>query len=77
MAWTIFYQLTQALDCIHQDSHGTLLHRNINPRCVLFKEEERKNIKLGGFGMAKKLDFEDNFSTTYIPNTCYLSPEQI
>lgn len=51
--WRIFYQLAQALEYIHSDS---ILHRNINPSNVYFADRERRNLKLGGFGLAKRLD---------------------
>jgi serine/threonine protein kinase len=66
--------LAQALDSIHQDS---ILHRNINPSNIYFKEINKKYIKMGGFSFAKRLEAEEFFSSTCLPNTCYLSPEQI
>jgi serine/threonine protein kinase len=72
--WRIFYQLVQALDYIHKDS---IIHRNINPKSVYFRDAQKKTIKLGGFNISKKLDPEEKFSSTVLPNTHYLSPEQI
>ena len=70
----MFYQLTQAIGYIHRDG---LIHRNINPSNIYFKEDKRKNIKLGGFSLAKKIEHEESFANTVISNTHYLSPEQI
>jgi NIMA (never in mitosis gene a)-related kinase len=53
------------------------MHRNINPSNVYFRETQRKNVKLGGFSLSKKLEMEQDFSATVLPNTYYLSPEQI
>ena len=72
--WRIFYQLAQALDYIHRAS---IIHRNINPSNIYFKEPHRRNIKLGGFSLAKKVTPEDCLASTVLPNTYYLSPEQI
>lgn len=52
--WRIFYQLAQAIEYIHADS---VIHRNINPSNVYFAETHRKNLKLAGFNLSKKLDF--------------------
>lgn len=34
------------------------------------------NIKLGGFSMSKVMNSEEQFASTYLTNTYYLSPEQ-
>jgi len=52
--WRVFYQITQALDYIHKDS---VVHRNIKPANIFFKDQLRKNIKLGGFRLSKRLNF--------------------
>jgi len=55
LIWRIFYQLAQAIDYIHMDN---LIHRNLNPSNIYFKEAQRKNIKLGGFNLSKRIDME-------------------
>jgi serine/threonine protein kinase len=72
--WRIFYQLAQALEYVHSDS---ILHRNLDPAHVYFAEPHRKNLKLGGFSLSKRLDAEEDFSSTVLPQTHYLSPEQV
>ena len=74
LIWRIFYQLVQALDYLQKEE---VVHRNINPSNIYFKETQRKNIKLGGFCFAKKIENEDTLASTVLPQTTYLSPEQI
>jgi serine/threonine protein kinase len=50
--WRIFYQLAQALEYVHNDN---ILHRNLDPAHVYFAEPSRKNLKLGGFNLSKRL----------------------
>lgn len=72
--WRVFYQLAQALEYVHSDN---ILHRNLDPAHVYFAESQRKNLKLGGFNLSKRLDAEEDFSSTVLPQTHYLSPEQV
>jgi serine/threonine protein kinase len=72
--WRIFYQLAQAIDYIHRDG---IIHRNLNPSNIYFKEQGRKNIKLGGFNLAKRIDTGELLASTVLPHTHYLSPEQL
>lgn len=72
--WDYFYQLAQALEFVHSNN---VLHRDLNPQHVLFKDSKQKHVKLAGFGQAKTLDTESQFGSTVLPNTHYLSPEQV
>lgn len=73
--WIIAAQLTLALKHIHSDGKEVILHRNICPAKVYVDSD--KNIKLGDFNLAKKLDLEEQFATTRLTETYYQSPEQL
>lgn len=70
--WKTFTQLVIALLCIHPSS---ILHRNIKPSNIFLDAD--RNVKLGDFAFARRLDPEELFSATVLPTTNYMSPEQV
>lgn len=63
--------LVIALKDIHKNKKGTILHRNIQPKSVFISNN---SIKLGNFRFVKKLDTEEQFATTILTDTYYMSP---
>jgi serine/threonine protein kinase len=56
---------------IHKNKKGIILHRNIQPKSVFINNN---SIKLGNFKFVKKLDTEEQFATTILTDTYYMSP---
>ncbi len=66
--------LVLALKDIHKNKKGTILHRNIQPKSIFINNN---SIKLGNFKFVKKLNTEEQFATTILTDTYYMSPEQL
>lgn len=60
---------------IHNDKKGVLVHRNIKPESILLGADDC--VKLGNFGVAKRLESEDHYAQTNIQGGRYTSPEQL
>ncbi|KAK3864906.1 hypothetical protein Pcinc_029442 [Petrolisthes cinctipes] len=74
--WRVLSQICQALKVCHDRNlhHGRLvLHRDIKPANVFLDSEGR--VKLGDFGLARTLNSEASFATTYAGTPYYMSPE--
>jgi serine/threonine protein kinase len=73
--WNIFWQVVVAVHEIHNDKKGVLVHRNIKPESILLGADDC--VKLGNFGVAKRLESEDHYAQTNIQGGRYTSPEQL
>jgi NIMA (never in mitosis gene a)-related kinase len=69
MRWLV--QLLLGLNHIHRKA---ILHRDIKPANV-FLSKSRKVVRLGDFGIAKKLREDDDLATTVVGTPLYMSPE--
>ena len=69
--WKLLKDLALALKDIHKNKKGIILHRNIQPKSVFINNN---TIKLGNFKFVKKLDIEEQFATTILSDTYYMSP---
>lgn len=69
--WKLMKDLVLALKDIHKNKKGTILHRNIQPKSIFISNN---SIKLGNFKFVKKLDTEEQFATTILTDTYYMSP---
>lgn len=72
--WRIFMQVVLALQEVHKRKE-VILHRDIKPANILL--DAQSNVKLGDFGLARRLNNEENFAQTRLEQTYYLSPEQL
>lgn len=70
--WKIFMQVVTALMAIQKER---IIHRDIKPANIFLDADQ--NVKLGDFGLAKRLNNEANFEMTRLVDTYYLSPEQL
>lgn len=68
-------QVAMALCEIHNRKEGRIIHRDIKPANIFLDADH--NVKLGDFGLAKRLNNEDNFGMTMLNDAYYLSPEQL
>merc|ERR1719352_742773 len=69
MRWLV--QLLLGLNHIHRKA---ILHRDIKPANV-FLSKSRKVVRLGDFGIAKKLREDDDLAITVVGTPLYMSPE--
>lgn len=68
--WIWFLQICQALKYIHLKK---ILHRDIKTQNIFL--DENKNIKLGDFGISKKLENTTDYAITSIGTPFFLPPE--
>ncbi|CAG8568737.1 11788_t:CDS:2 [Cetraspora pellucida] len=85
--WFFFTQILQALhechygygnskcDSDHSQQHITILHRDIKPENVLLGSDNK--LKLGDFGLSRKLNLDRELAQTYVGTPYYMSPELI
>ena len=52
--WKIFSQVVLAVNEIHNDKNGVILHRNIGPSSIFLDKDY--NVKLGNFSLLRRLD---------------------
>jgi len=70
--WEIFQQIVLALHEIH---HRKIMHRDLKPANIFL--DGNNNVKLGDFGLSKKLSDNTNYAYTNVGTPYYMSPEQI
>lgn len=73
--WKIFSEVVAAVEEIHNDKKGVILHRDIRPTSIFL--DKNKSVKLGNFNFLRRLAPEEQFAQTTLNNTYYRSPEQI
>ncbi|CAG8665304.1 8235_t:CDS:2, partial [Gigaspora margarita] len=85
--WHFFTQILRALhECHygygknkcgsnHSQQHITILHRDIKPDNVFLGSDNK--LKLGDFGLSRKLNLDREFAQTYVGTPYYMSPELI
>lgn len=61
-----------ALNEIHQKK---IMHRDLKPANIFL--DAKNNVKLGDFGLSKKLSDQTKFAQTNVGTPYYMSPEQI
>uniref|UniRef100_A0A8D8Z5F4 non-specific serine/threonine protein kinase n=1 Tax=Cacopsylla melanoneura TaxID=428564 RepID=A0A8D8Z5F4_9HEMI len=68
--WKVLYQLSVALHVCHSTlQQCQVLHRDIKPANVFL--DENNNVKLGDFGLARVLNWDESHSNTIV-GTPYL-----
>lgn len=55
--WKIFSEVVTAVDEIHNDKKGVILHRDIRPSNIFL--DKSNNVKLGNFNLIKRLSPEE------------------
>lgn len=65
----MFKQLINAYKSLHEHN---IIHRDIKPDNILFKEG---TLKLADFGFCKKLKFADDLTQTSLGSPLYMAPE--
>lgn len=73
--WRIFMQVILAVHEIHRRKEGKILHRDIKPANIFL--DSKNNVKLGDFGLSKRMSDESQFAYTNVGTPYYMSPELI
>lgn len=69
----MLYQLSVALQVCHMSGeYYHVLHRDIKPANVFL--DENKNVKLGDFGLARVMSWDESHSNTLVGTPYYMSP---
>ena len=66
-------QICLALDKCHNWETGKILHWDIKPGNIFL--DEKMNVKLGDFGLARQLNDESEYAYTHVGTPYYMSPE--
>lgn len=67
-------QIVLAVHQIHRRKEGKILHRDIKPANIFL--DQKNNIKLGDFGVSKKIkEDQQQFAYTNVGTPYYMAPE--
>lgn len=72
--WKILSQMWAALEICHS-SKNKVIHRDIKPGNIFIDKYD--DVKLGDFGLSKKLAEDSIFAQTNVGTPYYMSPEQV
>lgn len=75
LVWKILAETAVALHECHRKTGQRILHRDLKPGNIFL--DERLNVKLGDFGLARILDSSMDFAKTHVGTPYYMSPEQV
>lgn len=71
--WKVFSQVVMALYECHNHKDGRILHRDLKPSNIFMTHNN--DIKLGDFGLSKRLGPDMNYANTNVGTPYYMSPE--
>lgn len=68
----LMLQLAEALNVCHQNN---IVHRDIKPHNIFYRDKTRSQIAIGDFGISSTLDYNNQSITTSKRTSIYASPE--